>query len=235
MTCRPFWSYIEEQAGEHLTRVSVLALPQEAAWDKWLSDMRVDLRRIEGDPHRVVFLTVEGCRSLKDVHLKELPLWFRTYEQVQRAYDMGLDERPLHIHRHWTGLPEVDDSLPVNVGRFFGPAEARGLITTDAEGYALSINGEKIRLGPDCPRAMQALVDLQEPAATALRDWMANTDRAHLRDHGYAGACRQLQAYVDRFRAEGRLTGDRRARALQAEAYLQHLRQQMYGLGPESE
>jgi hypothetical protein len=154
---------------------------------------------------------------------------------VQRAYDMGLDERPLHIHRHWTGLPEVDDSLPVNVGRFFGPAEARGLITTDAEGYALSINGEKIRLGPDCPRAMQALVDLQEPAATALRDWMANTDRAHLRDHGYAGACRQLQAYVDRFRAEGRLTGDRRARALQAEAYLQHLRQQMYGLGPESE
>ncbi|HYG57560.1 MAG TPA: hypothetical protein VD902_05780, partial [Symbiobacteriaceae bacterium] len=199
-------------------------------------------RRIDGDPFRVVFLTVEGCRTLENVHLKELPQWFRTYEQVQRAYDMGLDERPLHVHRHWQALPDVDESLPPNPGFLFGPAEARSLIERRSDGIWLKIPpvhemgfpGEEVHLGVEPARALQALVDLHAPAAAALRACMEAEDRKALRN-GYADARRPLKEYVARIRSEGRLDGVRRALALQTEVYLQRLRQKKYGMGPESE
>lgn len=242
LSCRSFWSYVEEQAGEHMTRVSVLAMPADPKWDNWLRDLRLDLKRVDGDPRRVIFLTVEGCRHLKDVHLKELPEWFRTYEQVQRAYDLGLDERPVHAHRHWRSLPEVDPTLPVNPGRLFGPAMARGLITNGDGAYRLAIPpvperdfpGDTVRLGRSLAEAMQALVNLHEPAAGAFRAHMEMLDRKELAN-GYDDALEAMRQYVAGIRAEGDLRAERRAMVLQAEAYLQDLRRKKLGMAPETE
>lgn len=242
LSCRPFWSYVEEQAGEHMTRVAVLAMPADPKWEHWLRDLRLDLKRVDGDPRRVVFLTVEGCRHLKDVHLKELPEWFRTYEQVQRAYDLGLDERPVHAHRHWRSLPEVDPTLPVNPGRLFGPAMARGLIRNGDGTYLLQIPpvsergfpGEAVRLGRSLEEAMQSLVCLHEPAAGALRAYMEIADRRELAN-GLGDALEALRQFSAGIRAEGELRGERRALVLQTEAYLHELRRKKLGMAPETD
>lgn len=235
LACKPFWSYVHEMSAEKMTRVQVVAVPADnGAWADALDELRIDVSDVAGDdPHRIIFLVVEGARRLSDVHLRALPEWFHRYQYVDNLYDRGEEERPLHAHRLWRALPEVDPRLPASPARLFGPAFVRGLIVRgEGDVYSLRLPDRTLALGAGLDEAMAALGALQPEDAARVWQWMSEAEEAergsppeHVEApfRSYAGALR-----------EGRNELDPPTQALvrQAERYVDALRIARFGAGP---
>lgn len=230
-SCRPFWSYVKEHGEEHMTKVAVVSMPTNPTWAKWFAQLQRPLQQIPGDPHRIVFLAVEGTQNLDKVYLKEMPEWFRMYELVRRAYDQGEESRPLHIHRAWEDLPEIDPSNPSSVSFLFGPAEALGFVLRKEGVWVLQLDGGEFTLGADDRSAMLALMELPEPWEKGLREALAPHTLIKQMKHG---VLHQVREYIRESAQRGE-QGLAKARLRQAQNFLNRLRTALANEGGDAD